>query len=218
MIACVARGDGEPACQAPAQDVGQLLMTAILGEGQQRFLEGIAAVCRIGTVVQEKRGDVALSFTRREVDWRRVVVLDGRERGMARHEFLHRGDVTLARRGEHGEDIVRWQVRSIGERPTPTGRELHRTNERPQNEPAAGDGLHMVHQLRPTRETELARDRELRVGEGDPCAATDGRHTRARVSAARVVKQVLGLLAELLERRALGEGPRRSGRAAIATA
>ena len=104
-------------------------MATILGKCQQRLLERIAAVCRIGTMFEEKLRDLAVTFTHREVNWRRVGVLDRGKRRRARYEPLYRSNVALARRGEHGEDIVGLRHRSIGKRPTPTSRELYWTNE-----------------------------------------------------------------------------------------
>ncbi|MGH7503964.1 MAG: hypothetical protein ACREL7_19730 [Longimicrobiales bacterium] len=62
----------------------------------------------------------------------------------------------------------------------------------------------MAYQLRPARETVLARDCEVCVREGDSSArsAAPGRRyarERSRVSAARITQQVFGLLPELLE-------------------
>ncbi len=96
-------------------------MAAVLSECQQRFLKRIAAVGRIRPAVQEKLHDIAVAFANREVDRRRVVVLDGRQRGDTCDESFHGRDVAVTRRDEHREDVVGRRVGAIGERPAATG-------------------------------------------------------------------------------------------------
>src|SRR4051812_41506251 len=154
------------------------------------------------------------------MEWGCVVVLDSGERRTVRHQAFHRGSVAVTRCDEHCEDVVRRRVESIGKRPPPAGRELHRTDERQQDEPTAAGALDVMDQLGPAWEPVLARNREVCACETDSiarCTARDRVYpSECRlVSAARVAQQVFGLLPELFEGRARGERATRSGRTGV---
>ncbi len=106
-------------------------MTTIFGERQQRFLERIAAVSRICTVIQQEFDDVPVPLTHGEVDRGRIVVLDRRQQRRSGNESLHCGEISLARGHEHRVGFVRCDARPVGEFPVATRRQFHRTKEWP---------------------------------------------------------------------------------------
>ena len=107
----------EPLGQPPPQQVRDVGMSTILGKCQQRFLKRIAAVGGVRAAIEQELGDHEMPLANREVDWRRVVVLDRRDGWRARGEPFDRAQVAVARGDEHGVDVVARDHRSIVERP-----------------------------------------------------------------------------------------------------
>ena len=69
MMACVPDARANRRDSRAAQQIGHVVVTAVLRECQQRLLERIAAVRRIRTTVQEKLHDVAVAFRLPRSGW-----------------------------------------------------------------------------------------------------------------------------------------------------
>ena len=80
-------------------------------------------------MVEQKFGNGAMAFPHREVNRRRVVVLDRREQPSALYELLYCVDVTVPRGDEHLKHIVRGYLRAVGECPLTTRRQFDGTHE-----------------------------------------------------------------------------------------
>ncbi len=85
------RGERKSPGEVTPQQRRDLGMAAILGERQQRFLEGIAAIGEIGSVRDQELDNREVAFAHREMDRRSVVVLHRGEAGRPRDQRLDPG-------------------------------------------------------------------------------------------------------------------------------
>jgi hypothetical protein len=157
----------------------------ILRQREQRLAEGVAAIRQVGAPFDQQLHDPSMPFTYGEMDRRRVVVFDERQRRGARNQPAHPFHIAAARRHEHCVGVVGRHNRAVRERVRTAGAQLHRADQRARQRPFASDTANVLDEALPAGEPVRAGNELLRGRQRD-------------VSGAR---QILGLFAKLFERR-----------------